>query len=180
MVTLEDQPPFFFNAEHIMCPTSAWDSFPGCIPSQLLSPPAYLLEGSGVVVQGAQREMGTALMLCRTAQQEPSHWCAPNTVQSQTKIENQKLLSETITMNSPEISAHLKWRFSILTSKLLQLKIFPSNLQHPSSLVPASTKSQRSCLSEAAPPQWQGRADRPHPELFPMKVCHHLPPSPPF
>lgn len=90
MATLEDQPPFFFNFM-TLCgmghPRPAWDSFPGCAPSQLLSPPACLLEGSGVVAQGAQREMGAALMLCRTAQQEPSHWCAPNTVQSQTKIQ---------------------------------------------------------------------------------------------
>lgn len=47
-------------------------------------------------------------------------------------------------MNSTEISAHLKWRFSIVTSKLLQLKICPSNLQHSSCLVPASTRSQSS------------------------------------
>lgn len=47
-------------------------------------------------------------------------------------------------MNCPEISACLKWRFSLVASKLLQLKICPCNIKHSSCLVPPRTRSQRS------------------------------------
>lgn len=47
-------------------------------------------------------------------------------------------------MNYPESGAPLKWRFSLVASKLLQLKICPCNLKHPSCVVPPRTRSQRS------------------------------------
>lgn len=75
-------------------------------------------------------------------------------------------------MKHPEICAHLKWRFLLVasTSKLLQLRICPCNLKHPSCLVSPRTRSQRSWvvfqkqLHHSCWESWQ-----PHPMCFQLR-----------